>query len=398
MSLARNELYTIFYLPKQRGFIRCFDPISAFIQYKSFRINLLTGERLDTSAKEFLNDLDAIELLERQETPKVLHLFYEMGHISMGQDQLAKENIPLAISIEYRKNERISAPKLSGKSLELKVLQYPEYKEYDRQFRKGRERLLAGDCYQFNLTVPFYFELEAQLSPIEILAKVWSDPEKIGAYAHCTYIGSLNKLFLSNSPECLFQIKERPEPAMYSMPIKGTVKVSKESERKAAWRKLSSCAKEQAELYMIADLVRNDLTRAQMNPAKIVAPKLGLNVPGIVHQYSLLEAPLSPGANLGQILRAMFPGGSITGAPKKRVAQILNEIESFERGFYCGSTVILHKSLRAASINIRSCEIDCTNGELKYCAGGGITLRSKSRKEFEEAYAKMQSFLQLLKD
>lgn len=397
-----NDIFSMFYLPRRKRFVRCFDPSSAFLQYKSFRINLLNGRREESDARAFLRSLEEENLSEERELPKVLHLFYEFGYLAQGQAHLLKENIPLAITIEYTKSEPARIRPGKRKPLTVSVLQYPEFKEYKKKFSEGMERLLAGDCYQFNLTCPFFFELDSELTPAELINKAWSEPSNIGAYAHCTYLGTLNKLFLSNSPECLFQYKESHlGPSIYSMPIKGTSKVEGDDSPEArakAWKSLGSSAKDQAELYMITDLVRNDLTRTQMNTAKVRAKKLQLNVPGIVHQYSLVEAPVSAPLNLRQAVEALFPGGSITGAPKKKVMDILSRLEGYERGFYCGSTVILHKDLKAASINIRSCEVDCSSSEMKYCSGGGITLNSDPREEFEEVFAKMESFLHILKD
>ncbi|MEX0797982.1 MAG: chorismate-binding protein, partial [Bacteriovoracaceae bacterium] len=228
---------------------------------------------------------------------------------------------------------------------------------------------------------------------------VWCMPLSLGAYALCSFISELNQLFLSNSPECLFQVRnqEGGSSSIYSMPIKGTIKINEESERKKAWSILKNSLKDQAELYMITDLVRNDLTRVQMSPAQTRSKKLPLHVPGIVHQYSIVESAINGPLNLRDALKGLFPGGSVTGAPKKRVLKILRDLEEHERGFYCGSTVILHRNLKAASINIRSCEIDFSSREMKYCAGGAITLNSEVQSEFDETYAKMESFLQLLK-
>ena len=92
----------------------------------------------------------------------------------------------------------------------------------------------------------------------------------------------------------------------------------------------------------------------------------------------------------------MFPGGSITGAPKKRTMEIIWELEGRRRGMYTGSTVVLHKNLKAASLNIRSAEINYINKKLSYNAGGGITLLSKADLEYSEMIAKWDSFKNLL--
>ena len=92
----------------------------------------------------------------------------------------------------------------------------------------------------------------------------------------------------------------------------------------------------------------------------------------------------------------MFPGGSITGAPKKRVMSILHKLEKKPRGFYCGSTLLLTPKKAQASINIRSAIFDLKTQELSYKAGGGITLLSTAQNEFLEMTYKRDSFIKLL--
>ena len=154
--------------------------------------------------------------------------------------------------------------------------------------------------------------------------------------------------------------------------------------------------KEQAELFMITDLLRNDLSRIESPLARVVAKKKKLLVPGLVHQYSLLSVPLSINVSLGQVIKAMFPGGSVTGAPKLRVMKILYELERGARGYYTGSTVLLHHSMRAVSINIRSADVDFKKKIFTVGAGSGITLLSEVKKEYEEMLDKVRSFITLL--
>jgi anthranilate/para-aminobenzoate synthase component I len=119
-------------------------------------------------------------------------------------------------------------------------------------------------------------------------------------------------------------------------------------------------------------------------------------VPGIVHQFSVVDTTVEKETTLLNVMEALFPGGSITGAPKKRVMEIIKDIEKYPRGFYCGSTVLLHKNLKCASINIRSAEISLDKDEIKYGSGGGITLLSKCESEFKETFQKMESFVKFL--
>jgi len=96
-------------------------------------------------------------------------------------------------------------------------------------------------------------------------------------------------------------------------------------------------------------------------------------------------------------MKALFPGGSITGAPKKRVMEIIKAVECFERGIYCGSTLLCIGDKKIASINIRTASIQIENRVWRYGAGGGVTLLSRPVDEFKEMEAKVESFLKLLK-
>lgn len=396
-----NNLYSLLHLADQNKVLMCTQPASAFIYYRDFKLDLLTGMKTQSTAQYIHEHLEALKIDADYENPVVIHLFYEFGFSCVDLKENLPPHKPLAIIIkysEYQLQDKSAFIEEEDNQLSLKITEYPSFEEYHKKFEKVYQHLIDGDCYQVNLTGPFYFKFKGADNPLSFIRNVWSRTLSVGAYAHATYIDSLGKLFFSNSPECLFQIKnEHNKTYAYTMPIKGTLKLDDEEQREVKWQQLANSKKDQAELYMITDLLRNDLTKICLNPAKVLDKKLPLYVPGLVHQYSKLSVELKEGTNLDQIVRALFPGGSITGAPKKRVMSIIHETEKYERGFYCGSSIILHKGLKSASINIRSAVLDYSQDELFYGAGGGITLLSQAIEEFDESYAKMESFLHFLK-
>lgn len=394
MTLDKNSLFSLIYLSGPKKFQKFSRPSLAYLQYKSFRLNLLNGEREDIGAVDFLSDMENERVLEKSSAPKVRHLFYEFGHICAEMDELVSERSPLAVIIQYERSELIDFNFEETQQLSFEPVEYPRFESYLPKFNAGMEKLLEGECYQFNLTSPFVFKSKEPLELETVLKNAFRNKDMLGAYAHYTHLGPLGRGLLSNSPECLFQANLEKKK-IYSMPIKGTYKLSEGEDHESGFSRLKKSKKDQGELYMITDLVRNDLTAIDMRPARIMAKKRRLDVPGLSHQYSIVETDLSDNTNLSYVLKALFPGGSITGAPKKRVMKILKELEGHERGLYCGSTLISHRDLMAASINIRSAEIDYSVSEIKYCAGGGVTLNSEAKGEFEESYAKMESFLQL---
>jgi para-aminobenzoate synthetase component 1 len=389
-----SKIYSYFYLKEENTFLHCFAPSRAYLHYKEFRINLLTGKKEDYSIDRYFERLEHLTIEQYFQQPIVMHLFYELGYKFIGRADLISSETPLMLSIEYQGHHFVpqSFFERDTKKMQLKAKQYPLRPVYQKSFNKIYDHLLKGDCYQVNLTDQFCFDFPDSSHPMHFLFKLWSKKKSISPYAHCTYIDSLHKLFVSNSPECLFQIRHEPSHArLYSMPIKGTMIDSQENVYN-----LNHSQKNQAELYMIADLVRNDLSRIHRPNAKIIKKKEMLKVPGLIHQYSILGVDIPYETPILKIISNLFPGGSITGAPKKRVMEIIKGIELEKRGFYCGSTIIFHKSLKAASINIRSSEIDFEHRELLYGAGGGITLGSDANQEFDELYSKMKSFVDII--
>ncbi len=391
----KDKIFSNFYLAKEKKNLFLDSPSKAFIQFSTYRYNLISGENESTDVSSFLDQLKDFKMKDTFDLPTVFHLFYELGEVVKNEKDLPKG--PLAIFIEYKeyKLEKLKNDPSSFK-LSLKLIQKLNKVEYTKRFRLVNKHLLEGDCYQVNLTSRFRLEHNLNESRIEeLIPSLWKDSKGIGAYAHGTYIEHLKTFYLSNSPECLFQILNRQgELFLRTMPIKGTVNYNEKSDDlNEKWKALVSSKKDEGELNMITDLLRNDLTQVELKPTEILTKKWPLKVPGILHQMSILEVPLSKNASLKEIVESLFPGGSITGAPKKRVMQIIKSLESEKRGFYCGSTVLLFKNLKTASINIRSCELNLKSAEASYGAGGGVTLLSNANDEYEESLQKLESFL-----
>ena len=379
------------------GFLFCSRPHKARLYYKHHTLDLLTGRKVPGGAKDILKDLHEVPLSATFARPKVMHLAFEMGHFFTGLDELVPGHIPLAIEIEYLEARNVELDELwEGKALspQLRFLQVPSLDTYAHAFDRVQEELLDGNCYQVNLTAPFYLTWDRRHRPSDFIRTLWSDPNRIGAYAHATWISTMGKLVLSNSPECLVQRRMMDSgPELYSMPIKGTLPLNRSEDFKRTWHKMRSSLKEESELNMITDLVRNDLSKVARPLARVTAKHRPLQVPGLLHQYSIVSCPMTHEVTWGRILQTLFPGGSVTGAPKKRVMSLIHQLEPEPRGLYCGSTWLAYRDTLAASINIRTAEIDMSAREMKYGAGGGVTLRSTVESEFEEMMRKTESFL-----
>lgn len=362
---------------------------SAYVYYRTRRMNLLTGFPEAWPLKNFLAELESVKLQTKVKDPRVYHFNYELGLILAGLGHFVNEEVPLAVVIEYGKAKKRAPRRPRLPRLHLKNLERPTWSEYKLAFGRIQEHLLSGNCYQVNLTYPYDFETEDLLDPRDIAEFFHSRPG-LGGYAHTTYF--LEGMLVSNSPECLFHYEKGK---LFTMPIKGTVK--RQKNWKKQWKELLKDKKQEGELLMIVDLLRNDLNRLDRPVTRVRKLRAPLLVPGLLHQYALLEVEVKREVTLLKTLECLFPGGSITGAPKKNVMQIIEEVERHRRGPYCGSTLLCLGEKKIASINIRTAQVAPEERLWRYGAGGGITLLSKQVEEFQEMEAKLNSFLTLLK-
>jgi para-aminobenzoate synthetase component 1 len=384
---------------EEREFLYCFRPYSATLYYKNHALNLLTGEKIHRPITTFLETLSAVNLQASFAKPKVIHFYFELGYLLHNLETSVADHLPLAIEINYLKARKIKAQEFfadrENLSPKMTLLQSPTWQEYQKDFKKIFGHLMAGDCYQLNYTSGFYFTWNKKYQAKDFLFKLWF-AQGAAPFGHATWLGKWNKLILSQSPECLFQRRFRVDgrPYLLSMPIKGTLaqKNTTQSTQKL-WKTLSNQKKNEVELNIITDLVRNDLARIYWPNVKVEALKKPLRVPGLIHQYSELSVPVSFKTDWLKILKALFPGGSISGAPKKRVLELIFAIESEPRGLYTGSTWLAYGNILTANINIRTADIDLNLHELKYGAGGGITLKSEAAQEYREMLDKMHSVL-----
>lgn len=387
--MTDHNFFTI--IPYKDQLLKLDNVVRAKAHYHFHTIDLLSTKKENHDFNEWIDQKKKALLSSVEETPVIIHLFYELGFLIEKEFQKLNPDTLLAIEIEYADYKLISP--LDYRQIELKLEDYPDPVKYRTAFNVGYEELVKGNCYQFNLTFPFVYSFSRKLQPLDFIFSLWKKKESRGAFGSATFIPYFNKLFLSNSPECLFQFKNK---TLSSMPIKGTMPRSSSESWLPVWKKLTSDKKSQAELYMISDLLRNDLSRIDKPTAVIVKKKFPKLVPGLIHQYSQIDVELSGSVTLWRVIEKVFPGGSITGAPKLRAMRLIDSLEQRERGFYTGSTLIMHKAMKSASINIRACVIDFETLKLTYQAGGGITLLSEVDDEYQEMTYKHNSFISAL--
>jgi para-aminobenzoate synthetase/4-amino-4-deoxychorismate lyase len=251
-------------------------------------------------------------------------------------------------------------------------------------YRHAIERILAyiysGDTYQVNFTWPMHFQCYGH--PLALYAALRArQPVEHGAYIACG-----DRHVLSLSPELFLQ---RHGTRLTSKPMKGTApRGSDETEDRALAEALHCSLKNRAENVMIVDLIRNDLGRLAKPGSVKVESLFSIEKYPTVHQMVSTVSADVGGASLYAILRALFPCGSITGAPKIRAMQIAQELESGPRGLYTGSIAHLQPDGDFSfSVAIRTLELDAqARGRLGI--GGGIVADSQPEHEYRECLDK----------
>jgi len=256
------------------------------------------------------------------------------------------------------------------------------------RIRRAQDYIRAGDVYQVNLsqrlTAPlplgsweFYRRLAA-VSPAPFAAWISADRFQIA----------------SSSPEQFLRLSGAQ---IRTRPIKGTRPRSEDATRDAQLGyELQASTKERAELIMITDLLRNDLGRiAEFGSVQVPELMRLERYAHVQHLVSTVEARLKPGVTHFQALASCFPGGSITGAPKIRAMDIIDELEPITRGPYTGCAGYLGFN-RESQLSILIRAAVCEGGRIHFHVGAGIVADSDPEAEYEETWAKAGGFLAAL--
>jgi para-aminobenzoate synthetase component 1 len=256
-----------------------------------------------------------------------------------------------------------------------------EREAYLPRARRVLEYIAAGDCYQVNLTREFRAPCAGD--PWTFYRYLHdTNPAPMGAYLEYPF-GTV----LSSSPERLLEVAGRE---VLTRPIKGTRRRRADpTEDAAAAAELLASEKDRAENVMIVDLLRNDLGRVCETGSVRVGALCELESFATVHHLvSTVTGRLAVGRDAFDALESCFPGGSITGAPKRRAMQIIDELEPHRREVYCGAIGYATPSGRL-DMNIPIRTTLCAGGELRFYAGGGIVADSTAEDEFDETEAKI---------
>ncbi len=251
---------------------------------------------------------------------------------------------------------------------------------YRSAVRAAKEHIYNGDIYQVNLSQCF----EGRFSGDPYCA--YRALRKNGPAPFSAYMSLGPLQILSGSPERFFETDGR---IIRTRPIKGTRPRGKSPEQDRAMLKdLLESEKDRAELTMIVDLLRNDFGRF-CRPGSVRVEKLFETeaYENVYHQVATICGECGDGVKITDILRAVFPGGSITGAPKIRAMEIIDELESKKRGIYTGSLGYMGFNGRS-DLNIAIRTLVCYADRFYYQVGGGIVWDSDPQEEYEETMHK----------
>ncbi|MBI5329860.1 MAG: aminodeoxychorismate synthase component I [Betaproteobacteria bacterium] len=275
-----------------------------------------------------------------------------------------------------------------GFVLESALVADPTPEAYAQAFQRVQDYIRAGDCYQVNLAQRLVAPCSGSPWPLYCALRR-RNPAPFAAWMNlpCGQV-------LSSSPERFLALRDG---LAETRPIKGTRPRRADPAQDAREvAELSASPKDRAENLMIVDLLRNDLGRV-CRPGSIRVPDLFRveHYATVHHLVSTVIGELGPGRDALDLLAAAFPGGSITGAPKRRAMEIIAELEPRARGVYCGSLGYLGAD-GAMDLNIAIRTLTVAAGEVSFWAGGGLVADSRCEAEFRECQDKARALREAL--
>ncbi len=338
-----------------------------------------------------------VESIERQPDPRarwVGYLSYDFGRSFEEIPSRAADDLRLPLfrfSLQHpvpqpRRNLRPA----SGASVGAPRLVRSTFGRdgYLRAVSRAIEYIRAGDVFQVNLSQRF--TVATGEHPAVIYARLRrQSPARYGAY-----LAYDDAAILSNSPELFLRVTPRDRAGrrrVITRPIKGT-----RPRLPGMDVALRDSAKDQAELNMIVDLERNDLGRVcEIGSVRVTEPRTIEPHPTVYHGVATIEGALRGDVDLVDLLRATFPGGSITGAPKIRATQIIEELEPVRRGPYCGAIGYIAAD-GGVEFNVAIRTMVIKDGLAHVAVGGGIVADSVPAEEYEETLVKARAMFDAL--
>ncbi len=342
--------------------------------YHSILQPSLTQQKLDNIGfqpihfyqPEIVLQLSATELKIESLTKTPLDIFKEITNTQNKEHKISNQEIAI--------NSRISKA------------------DYLQTINQLKQHILRGDCYEINYCQEFYAE-NATIEPLAIYQQLTA----ISPNPFASYYKLNDKYLLCASPE---RYLKKQGNQLISQPIKGTFKRNLQNAEadNVLKQQLFASHKDRTENVMVVDLVRNDLSRICKEGSVKVEELFGIYTYPQVHQMiSTIVGEIDDTTNLADILQATFPMGSMTGAPKQKVMQLINQYEPSSRGLYSGAVGYITPTKDFDfNVVIRSILYNASNQYLSYQVGGGITFNSIAEQEYEECLLKAEAIRKVL--
>ena len=328
------------------------------------------------------------ELNQALKTIQKIKNLYFVGYIVYDISKTAS-NYPIAHFKGYKNKEIFKAQKSFEFSI-FKPYFYPQIvknlskKEYEKAFNQIKDELASGNSYQINFTNEL--QISTKASSKEIITSLLSRQKS-------RYFGYFKSEFceiISFSPELFFKLKGKK---ITFAPMKGTIKRGQnKDEDRVLKNKLKNDPKNRSENLMIVDLLRNDMSKIiKIGSLKLKEPMKIIKLKTLFQAISPLKARLKS-RNLNKIFEAVYPCGSITGAPKLATMRIIERLEGRDRGVYCGAMGVISHKRAEFSVPIRTLQRWTKDKYYRYGVGSGVVWDSKCDDEFAELELK-SSFL-----
>ncbi len=375
------------------------DPFSVLANYLAIQVNHqpdvdypFCGGLVGYFAYDTLHELNKVKVnkFENINLPSVLAGIYDWAVLVdhklqrcsivseeplSDQQTLELSGLLISESKKQKKNFHLNSSFISNCSLQ----------DYEQGFNKVMEYIRAGDCYQVNLAQCFQASCEGDSY------SAFVDLQELANAPFSAYIEDGEQSVLSFSPERFLQVQNKH---VTTQPIKGTrPRFNDPKEDQEALNDLKASKKDQAENLMIVDLLRNDLGKVCVTGSINVESLFEAHSFNNVHHLiSTISGDLERESDVFSLLGASFPGGSITGTPKKRAMEVIDEIETVPRSVYCGSILWLgFDGNMDSNIAIRTLVRD---QEKIYCwGGGGLVADSDMQQEYQESLDKISLFI-----
>jgi len=321
------------------------------------------------------------------------YISYDIGYKTHKIKQTAKNDLKLPEIYFLAFNKYLESTEESIKELSFKPSRKQNFKptitktQYRKAYNRIKHRIKEGDIYQINLT--HRLEATTKIPARELFLRTLKE----NPVDHLAYIEGDGFEILSASPERFIKIENR---TIETCPVKGTRPRGKTPKEDTKFKKeLIENQKEAAELNMITDLLRNDIGKvSKTGSVKIEGHRLLSACPTVWHTYSRITGEIAKTITPTEALISMLPGGSITGCPKKRAMEIIDELEPTTRSVYTGVIGFIDNNKLDFSIAIRT--IIKKNDKLYLQVGGGIVFDSTEKGEYEETLHKAASFMKIL--